>query len=226
MFGKTINNFISSFFTSSHLNYKQNSKANIIADYENKLAEDGVNHIRVDNRGATLLGRMLDSQYVSPFHHPELGDFNTTEGFWFYISTSPKVEDFRLLNGYECRKLINNLRHNGKLNRIRIPNFTSHIFNANYLKIINNPILFNMMKESTLPFEFYYITKKYRRDGEVQSVLFYPNDRTWVLSQLNEIRDLVKSKNLETMDKNQLIMDITDKNYNLIREVPVLADYK
>lgn len=124
---------------------------------------DGVTHIRVDNRGQTAVGRELDSQTIAPFVHPYLGQFNTTEGFWFYISMQEPDEQLRMLSGHECRKYIKQLRSQDKFNRVTVENFYEHICNATWLKVISSPELLEMVRVSSLPFRLYYI----KDDGSV-----------------------------------------------------------
>jgi hypothetical protein len=172
-------------------------------DYEEKLNEDNVKNIRIDNRAKTTLGKMLDSQYIAPFFHPNLGRFNTTEGFWYYISSPEPNELFRELHGHECRKLIHDIRKESiSNNRVYVPFFKEHIYNANYLKITQNPHLRKLLMRSKLPFEYYYVDEK--RDPPV---LVQPTSRRWVLQQFEDIRDKLKRK--EYSSKNSDVLPIT-----------------
>lgn len=123
------------------------------------IEQDGLNHIRIDNRSLVDLGRMLDSQYIIPFNHPVLGQFNTTEGFWHYISIENPSDLLRVLNGHECRKYIKELKAAKKFTKKLTTNFYEHIQYSNYLKIEASPKLKKMFIESTLPFKMYYVKK-------------------------------------------------------------------
>lgn len=118
---------------------------------------DGKRHIRLDNRSTTLLGRQLDSQAIAPFELHGLGNFNTTEGVWFYISTMSPPEELRYLNGSSCRKLMKTL---GKMDvqRVYRNNFYEIINYATWCKIEQNPKLKESFIKSTMPFIRYYMT--------------------------------------------------------------------
>lgn len=126
------------------------------------VKEDGKTHIRVDLRANTTLGKVLDPQYVSPFYHPYLGNFVTTEGFWYYISSKEPDELFRVLNGHECRKHLKSLRAEGKIERVHCKNFFQQIFFANYLKIKTDPKILDLFTnfKTDLPFEIYHLENK------------------------------------------------------------------
>ena len=126
---------------------------------EELIREDGVNHIRIDNRGSTKLGRWLDSQWISPFYYPGLGQFTNTEGFWHFISSDRPIELLKVISGHECRKQIRDMRLAGNYHKVRIPNFYEHIQYANYLKIEQFPLLKKAFIESDLPLKMYYITE-------------------------------------------------------------------
>lgn len=185
------------------------------SNVEELMNADGKEHIRVDNRAKTLLGRMLDSQYIVPFYHPKLGPFNTTEGFWFYISMENPDERLRQLNGHEIRKVIRELRDEGKLQRVWIPQFDIHIKYANWLKITSNPSLLRMMSESKLPFKMYYII-----DDEEKPILVEKDKLSWVITLLEEIRELIKI----TGDISSLMspFDIPQDNYDeILNRIPM-----
>lgn len=144
---------------------------------------DGKDHIRADNRAGTTLGRLLDSQFVSPFHIPGLGNFNTTEGLWYYISMQNPVEDLRLLSGNACRILIKELRNKRELKKIHRANFKDIILYGTWAKIENNPELKKLFTENTdLPYIRYYVTNK-----NLQNELFIDTNSTGI-GVLNELR--------------------------------------
>ena len=122
-------------------------------------SQDGISFIRIDNRATTQLGRMLDSQYIIPFTYPGLGQFNTTEGFWYYISNDKPVELLKVLNGCDCRRYIKELKLSGEYKKVHINNFYQHILYANYLKIEENKRLKQLLLECNLPFMMYFVTE-------------------------------------------------------------------
>ena len=133
---------------------------------------------------------MLDSQYILPIVHPELGQFNTTEGFWYYISTQNAPELLRVLNGHECRKLIKDMKEANTFVKKDIKNFYIYVQYANYLKIEASPKLKSMFIESTLPFKMYYI-KKGKRDCIINNTsALHPR-----LRNLIELREMYQRDN-------------------------------
>jgi hypothetical protein len=66
---------------------------------------DGKDHINVYSRGSTLLGRDLSAFASLDFTHPEYGKFNSLEGFYYYVSTGFKHEEFKTLAGYKVKAI-------------------------------------------------------------------------------------------------------------------------
>lgn len=166
---------------------RQKPQQNNNTDVHELVSLDGIDHIRIDNRAKTLLGRMMDSQYISPFLHPKLGPFNTTEGFWFYISMEKPDERLRQLNGHECRKLIRELRDKGQLTRCWVNHFDRHISYANWLKITSNAQLLRALQSSKLPFRMYYVL-----ETEGTAKLIESEKLFWVITVLEDVRAKVK----------------------------------
>lgn len=165
------------------------------------LEQDGKNHIRIDNRGRTELGKMLDSQYISMFIHPTLGLFNTTEGFWYYISLIHRVELLRTLSGCECRRYIKQLKAENRFKKANVPNFYEHIRYANWLKIEQNREgLKKKFIESHLPFRMYYINEEiddssYSDETERKTGLIHVASCHPRLSNIIQLREWYKEDN-------------------------------
>lgn len=129
------------------------------------LENDGIEYIRIDNRALTDLGRMLDSQYIIPFYHPTLGQFNTIEGFIQYITLDRPHELLRVLNGHECRKYLKDLKDNKKLIKKTVSNTTDQLKYVNYLKIESSPKLKALFLANDLPYKIFYLNKDKNNKG-------------------------------------------------------------
>jgi hypothetical protein len=113
-------------------------------------SKDGVDHINIYSRGETKLGRGLSHMASIGFDLPEDGHFNTLEGYWYWLSTGRRHEEFRALGGFECKKM------GRQMPRITLADFQSRIKIANRAKIMGCPELLRDVIESYLPFEHYY----------------------------------------------------------------------
>ena len=67
--------------------------------------EDGVTHINVYSRGNTELGQLCSNLALTPFFYPQYGQFNSVEGFWYWLSLGKKFDEFKTLYGFKCKEL-------------------------------------------------------------------------------------------------------------------------
>jgi hypothetical protein len=112
--------------------------------------EDGIDHINVSQMGKTELGKFLDINAKAPFNHPELAQFQSVGGLWFYVKTEDHPESFRYIWGDRCRKM-------GKeYKTIDVDSFKLIIADATWIKIISNPAMVEEMLLSDLPFKNYF----------------------------------------------------------------------
>jgi hypothetical protein len=140
---------------------------------------DGVNHINIWAHGKTELGKLLAHFSHTPFKHPYFGPFNSMEGFWYYIKTEERDDALRRLSGKRAKDL-------GKqYERKYIKNFHEIIITANFYKIEQNPRIKELMIESTLPFQYYYLY------GEHQ-LRIDPPGYEWLVKGFEEIRTMLK----------------------------------
>lgn len=167
---------------------------------------DGVKHIRIDNRGKTQLGRMLDSQYMSPFEIPGLGTFNSTEGLWYYISMKRPPEDFRVLRGNLCRKLIRELKDRNEHHRVERRNFYEIIEYGTYAKIMQNEDLKQRFIENELPMLRFFMRS---RNGQ-NSLMIESTSRAVVF--LNDLCQRLK----EDINYTPPLPDVSD----IVKDLP------
>lgn len=121
-----------------------------------KSEVDGIHHINIYRDGKTELGRLLAFEHESRFEHPILGVFNSMTGYWSYVKSVSHREAYRVKSPNLCismRKRSNDLKQ-------KVDNFQALILAGCYARIISDEHLVEMVKESTLPFEMYYIRKE------------------------------------------------------------------
>lgn len=150
--------------------------------------EDGITHINVGGRVKTELGQLLNPLAFSRFNHPVFGPFISMEGFWWYIQAhdDPQRDRFRYLAGM-------NAKHEGKKIRYHhLPNFQQIINEANFFKIEQNPRILQLVLESELPFQMYYIFRSNDPEAPKTGVVVRPQPGIWLVNGFEEIRAMFK----------------------------------
>lgn len=140
---------------------------------------DGGDHINIWERAQTNIGKFLAHGSHTPFHHPIFGLFNNIECFWHYIRSEERDDRIRVMNNLSAKKFSENFK------LVKIPNFYAVIMEANWFKIKEYPEMGDLLKESTLPLEMYYV---YKDSG----VPIRPMFAAWALQGFNEIRTALK----------------------------------
>jgi hypothetical protein len=113
--------------------------------------QDGEDHINVWTKGKTRLGRLLTNPADLPVTHPKYGMFRTMEGLWFYLKTGMIHEDLRAMNGFEARRVGMTFK------TVWFQDFMDEIKIGIRCKIEQHAELRELMEESILPFEHYYV---------------------------------------------------------------------
>ncbi len=113
--------------------------------------KDGVDHINIYSNDKTELGRFLSNFTYSPFVHPQFGSFNSIEGFWWWLSTGKKYDEFRILHGLKARN------RGRELPRVPYEQFEETIKRAIQLKIETKPDIRLKLALNKLPFKHYYV---------------------------------------------------------------------
>lgn len=171
---------------------------------------DGVDHINIYTKGQTLLGRLLSNMADVPCVHPKYGAFRTVEGFWYYVATGFKYEEFRSLSGYDAKKQGRNYP------RIPVGNFHDMVKEVIRSKIENSPDLKKLVKESTLPFTHYYFY------GTLHNPKVYPLPQfDWICECITEIRTSLNSKTCRAIIAGS--RDVTE--LEVVRKAVALSKY-
>lgn len=113
---------------------------------------DGKTHINVYSKGKTLIGRLLSNFALTPFVHPEDGEFNSVEGYWYWLGC--KDERLRAVHGFEAKKIG---REAGAPDWLDGEVFQNKIKKAITAKVLQNPDIANKLVDTSLPFRHYYI---------------------------------------------------------------------
>lgn len=107
--------------------------------------------INVDHRSDSDLGRRLSAMNFQPWTHPVHRNFNSMEGFWWWIKSKGTDDHFRFMHPVQCR-----LRGSPLYRNQEIDDFHVIIMEANYFRVANDPDLQAAIIESTEPFDLFY----------------------------------------------------------------------
>jgi hypothetical protein len=142
-------------------------------------SRDGEDHINLWEEGEVELGRILSHRYELEFDHTQLGRFKTMEALDRYVMSRDRDDRIRNLTGPALKKFAKNL--------VLAPviNFRAIVMDANWQRIKQYPDLATAVKESTLPFDVYYII----RDSGVR---VRPARASWFLAGYEELRRALK----------------------------------
>lgn len=149
--------------------------------------EDGVSHINIYLLGKTPLGQMLAHFFRSPFKHPDLGPFDSMEGYWHWVKSVDRPDKLRYLSGFSAKRTGSELEKQSN-----IPDFQELILEGNYCKITQNPELLKLFVESELPFEHYYMWKQEEPDAEDNRPI-RPRSMDWLVPQFEHLRALIRN---------------------------------
>lgn len=119
--------------------------------------DDGRTHINTLMKGKTKLGRLLSPTYNlgEPIHLPMLGNFRTIENLWWYLNTGGARDNIRSM---EPHSAINFARLITK--KYSCDKFRELIIDATIIKLQSNNYYVNLMTESELPFDHYYLNSQ------------------------------------------------------------------
>lgn len=137
---------------------------------------DGVDHINSSAEGRTKLGRLLDTNAYAPFHHPDLGAFNSLSGLWYFITGVVSDEAFRDLHGTACQ------RRGSVMEKRHVPGLRGIIAEATFFKVTQHEKLGKLMAANTLPFRCYFM----RGEGVSRSPRLQEIEH-WYMPVLDEI---------------------------------------
>ena len=149
---------------------------------------EGVDHINIYSKSSLLLGRMLSNFYYSPFC-AEGEQFNSVEGYWFWLKTGRKYHFLKKLYGYNAKK------QGETLEKVFIENFNERICSAIETKVISNPLISKALEESALPLSHYYYY------GDISNPKMYQLPQyQWIVDKIESIRVKLKIRSDYKLD--------------------------
>lgn len=115
--------------------------------------DDGVTHINIFSKAKTELGRWMTNFARQKVVCPRHGEFESIEGFWYWLKTGKQHDILRELSGADAK-------NEGK--RYARVEMSEHEFNRQILLMINkkirgNPEMRMKLANCTLPFTHYYV---------------------------------------------------------------------
>lgn len=144
---------------------------------------DGVDHINIYSNSRCAVGKALSHFVYSPFTHPYLGPFYSMEGFWYFMRNGQVDDSLRYLTGRRAKL------KGREMQAKWYSDFKEDIMAANYIKVIQNEKIKELLKESTLPFDHYYL---FMGRGD-KTVLVNARDNEWLVDGWDKIREAVKN---------------------------------
>lgn len=144
-----------------------------------KWVKDGEDHINIWEHGRTDLGKFLAHSSPFGFKHKIFGNFNAMESFWHYIQSDEKDDRIRIMHGPTLRQFAKRLK------MVRVVNFRAIVMDSNWQRIKQHRDKMQMIAESSLPFDCYYVSKETRL--RVRPTFF-----KWLIMGFDEIRTAIK----------------------------------
>ncbi|MFW6002245.1 MAG: hypothetical protein ACOCQD_02810 [archaeon] len=173
--------------------------------------DDGITHINIYSKGKTELGRFLSNFTYSPITLPDHGNFNSIEGYWYWLGT--RDEKLRYLHGFAAKKYGRKLK---RINNLPEKEFQSLICRAIWRKIASNPHFYRELIKSNLPLTHYYI---------IMGKCISPKNQEWLLNFINRIRkcgDYIYNFKLFQKDMVVVpgdIIEINKKKYKFVGKI-------
>lgn len=140
---------------------------------------DGIDHINIGYNVGTELGNLLSLDSPLKLRHPLFGHFETAENFRLYIQTEEKDDRLRYARVVDARRLAKTYKYKRPVNLHAI------IMDTVYIRIMMYPRVAEMITESVLPFENYYIHPK-------SGIRIRPRSFSWLIPGFEEIRNALK----------------------------------
>lgn len=170
-------------------------------------AEDGDKHINIWTKGKTSVGRKLSNLSPHGFLHEDHGWFECLEGYWYWLATGCKHEQFKSMNGWEAKSI------GSKMDRVEMPDFQVRFKEGMRLRLEQNQALRQELVTSTLPFEHYYVYG----DHDTGKVVDVKARHQWQLDFYDEYR---KAAQMDHKVMNVLIAGgRTFSNYLAFKQV-------
>lgn len=175
----------------------------------NKWQEDGVDHINIGYNVKTELGNLLSLDSPLKLKHSIFGHFETVENFRLYIQTEEKDDRLRYARVVDARKMAKAYKYKRPIN------LHAMVMDSVYSRIKAYPRVAELIVQSELPFENYYIHPK-------SGIRIRPRSFSWLIPGFEEIRVALKEGREPNFDflKDRKDAGIYDFTMPEKREIP------
>ena len=121
-----------------------------------KPQDDGITHINVYSKGNTELGKLLSNFAHTPFRIPFMGDFQSVEGFWYWVITG--ADELKILHGWYAKRRGEQISLNlGTFTKEEYAVTKQHLQIAYKAKLRYNKKIEEMLMKNELPLTHYYV---------------------------------------------------------------------
>ncbi len=141
-------------------------------------AQDGIDHLNVYSKARTKLGRDLSNFAHLPIIHPELGEFASIEGLWYWLTRQD--DRLRQLSGFSAKELGKSLPI---LNTYPENEFRRLVVAGLETKINTYPALKSALQACPLRLTHYYV---YHFGGAEKVIPV--DDSEWILAVFERAR--------------------------------------
>ena len=120
-----------------------------------KPIDEGIDHINIYSKSSERLGRALSNFFRAQFFHPNYGEFQSIEGFYYWLKTGKQNHELRFLYGFEAKKIGEEFKQIRKVDN----KFREEMEYAISLKVVQTPYIQELILDSIeddLPFAHYY----------------------------------------------------------------------
>jgi hypothetical protein len=167
-----------------------------------KISDDGVTHINIYSRGQLLIGQQLSNFSYHPFILPEHGNFNSVEGFWYWLTR--RDDRLRHLYGADAKKLGRALPIKHRYENGDYLEFQNEIRQALDAKLRTHIDLRREFAKTRLPFVHYYVE---RRDNELKMSM--SEQSIFLMEHYEQRRQLLNPGVVfETIDLHALVREL------------------
>ena len=145
---------------------------------------EGIDHINSYSKSKTQLGKLLSNFTYSPINLKNDGQFNSIEGYWYWLLCvgHPERDRLRSLSGFKAKQEGRKLSQGDWRDD---EEFKQKIKKALWCKLRFNRGLKNLLRESTLPIVHYYA---YGNPPRVTT----PSNGKWLWEWYEEARKYLK----------------------------------
>jgi len=156
--------------------------------------KDGIDHINVHyNDGITSLGRQLSSYYVQAFKHPYFGPFRCVAGFMCYVRTGCRDDAFRGMTGSQATAYLRQQIKEKKLSTYDIEDEENVLMLAMHARLTQHSVTATLFKNSTLPFENYFLWSDDKTVARKDRLPARPADSAMVIQSLTTLREYMQA---------------------------------